>query len=363
MGSASIGSTLAFSNPGEVRVDAGSLNIDSTIVTQFSSGTLTGGVWTVANNASLNLSAMAPVSKSDAQINLFGANSQFPQVANIALNRGALKLSDGRNWSVNSNVVLQSFNPGLGLLVGAAFDPTSNNVLVYPDFDTSIYTFTAAGREVLPRIPRPGASSANFDLEITSSPITIGTVSVPVGSLLVINSDNNPKTIYALDKNTGNVLASRALTLGGKPVGASFHPSRNSLYLVEFDTDLVREVNLVTGAVMQSFAVRPSGSPAFEVNYGDIAVNPSTGNLLIASDTQNSIRELTPTGQFVRDVPLNGISKLSGLANRSRHWPFVGFDNNGSRRRDIWRVVHQRRNIDPWFCKYIYDDQRLLPNV
>ena len=313
-GVASIGSTLAFSNSGTVEVNAGTLNIDSTLVTQFSAGVLTGGVWTVANDAKLNLSAMASVAHSDAQINLSGPNSQFPQAANIAVNRGVINLSEGRNWSVASNVVLQSFNPGLGLLVGVAFDPTSSNVMVYPDFDSAIYKFTASGQEVLPRIARPGASSANFDLEVTPVPITIGTVTVPAGSLLVINSDNNPKTIYVLDKSTGNVLASRVLTVGGKPVGASFHPSRNSLYVVEFDTDLVREINLVTGAVLQSFAVRPTGSPVFEVSYGDIAVNPLTGNLSIASDTQNSIRELTPTGQFVRDLPLSGISKLSGLA-------------------------------------------------
>ena len=194
------------------------------------------------------------------------------------------------------------------------FDPISGNVFVYPDFDTVIYEFTPAGAEVLPTIPRPGNSSNDFDLDFLPEATTIGGVSVPANSLLVLNGDDSPDKLHAINKDTGTVLATVNIAAAGLHVGGSYHQGRQSLFIVN-TADTISEINPATGAVLNSFPVAPTGSPAFGVNFGDVEVNQTTGNLFVVSDQQTRIRELTPTGEFVQDIDLGDlVSGMSGIA-------------------------------------------------
>jgi hypothetical protein len=101
----------------------------------------------------------------------------------------------------------------------------------------------------------------------------------------------------------------------GNPVGGAFHPGRGTLFVVEWGSDTILEVELDTGSTLATFPVRPAGSPVFDVFYGDVSVDPASGNLLLVSSSQTTLRVLTPTGAFVRDVDLAGfgISSMSGL--------------------------------------------------
>src|SRR5262249_17569128 len=99
----------------------------------------------------------------------------------------------------------------------------------------------------------------------------------------------------------------------GTVLGGSYHAARNSMFLVQnFD---VLEINPATGALIQSFPVQPAGSPAFSVVLGDLEVDPVTGNLLMVSWPTFVIREMTPTGRFVRDQNFQalGIGSLTGI--------------------------------------------------
>ena len=80
--------------------------------------------------------------------------------------------------------------------------------------------------------------------------------------------------------------------------------------------DTISEINPATGAVLNSFPVAPTGSPVFAVSFGDVEVNQTTGNLFVVSNSQNRIRELTPTGRFVRDIEVGtlGFVEMSGIA-------------------------------------------------
>lgn len=59
----------------------------------------------------------------------------------------------------------------------------------------------------------------------------------------------------------------------------------------------------------------PTGSSPFDVFFGDVEVSLS-GNLFVVSDSQNVIRELTPTGGFVQDYNVGaiGVTGISGIA-------------------------------------------------
>ena len=218
----------------------------------------------------------------------------------------------------NAQTLEGSFNPGIGPLVGIAYDPPSGNLFLYPDFSASILEYTPSGSQVPPDIANSGPGSNDYDLDFTPETVTIGGTPVPANTLLVINAENTgTQTLFALNKDTGAVLASLNVTgASGQKVGGAYHAGRNSLFVLGWNTDIVTEMDPATGALLNSFPVRPGGSPAFDVFFGDLEVNQNSGNLYLVSDNQSTIRELTPTGGFVQDIAVGGlgVTGMSGIA-------------------------------------------------
>jgi len=212
--------------------------------------------------------------------------------------------------------LLGSFDSGLGSIVGIAIDPVSGNLFVYGEHATQMVEFDQSGTEVVPRIPVPGGSGNDFDLDFALEPLTIGGTSSPANSLLAVNGEANPGTLFALNKDDGVVGASLTLPTGTQPVGLAQHTGRDSLFLVSWTTDELIEINPDNGQELNRFSINPSGSPSFDVFYGDVDVNQTTGNLFVVGSTQTKIRELTPTGKFVRDYDLSTLSlgEISGIA-------------------------------------------------
>lgn len=217
---------------------------------------------------------------------------------------------------------ISSFNPNnIGDLVGIGFDPASGNVFVYPSFGASIHEFTPAGVQVN-TIPRPGATSDDFDLDVSRSPVNIGGTVVPANTLLVINGDDlGSERLYGLNKNTGAILAAVNLPTTST-VGGSYSDARGTLFAVNHDSNLIQEVNLATGASLNGNGLPfarpafPFGNPGFDVFFGDVEVSAGNGNLFIVGNSTNLIRELTPTGAFVQDIDVGplGVSRMSGIA-------------------------------------------------
>jgi Calx-beta domain/Dockerin type I domain len=197
--------------------------------------------------------------------------------------------------------------------IGIGFDPETGNVFVRPD--NQILEFQPDGTQVLPAIDSPGPDLFDaFDLEFLPEAANIGGTSVPAGSLLAINGDQSPNRIYAVHKDTGAVLASVGLAASGV-VGGSYHAARNSFFVINFASDNIVEIDPATGAILNSFSVRPAGSPAFAVDFGDVEVDQNTGHLLVVGSPQSAIRELSPTGVFLRDIDVTGLAfNLSGIA-------------------------------------------------
>jgi hypothetical protein len=223
-------------------------------------------------------------------------------------------------WSFTTSAqrlsVASSFNPALGLLVAVAFDPVSRNLFLYDDFAPGIIEFTTTGTLVTPTIANPGTAANDHDLDFLTEALVIGGTSVSTNALIVMNGEDTPlRRVYALNKDTGAVLASVTIPMSD-PVGLAFHGIRNTFFGIDWTRDVVEELNPANGAVLASFPVTPTGAPAWDTYYGDVEVDQRSGNLILVSSGQPVVRILSPTGAWLADVAVGGLglTNMSGIA-------------------------------------------------
>ena len=153
---------------------------------------------------------------------------------------------------------LVTFNSSLSA-VGLAFDHVTGHLFVAHTPGT-IHEFQSDGNQVLPTIPMPGGGSSSFDLDFLPVPVNVGGTVVPAGTLLAANGGNE---LHAINKDTGAVLATRTMSGIGGTVGMTYHAGRNSVFVVNFSSDMITEVNPETGVPINpgtginTFTVRP----------------------------------------------------------------------------------------------------------
>jgi Ca2+-binding RTX toxin-like protein len=226
-------------------------------------------------------------------------------------------------------VGLGFFNPGLGPLVGTAFDPATDSVWVYGDFDADLRRYSRTGT-FLSSIPRPGEAANDADLTVAPVAFTLGTTPVPAGTLVFINGETGTAEIYAVDKDTGAVLATLSTAFGvNHVIGGSYHPGRGTFFLATDGLDAmpntIAEIDPVTGAVLNTFG---TGSADYTIDFGDLEVDPTTGHLMLVSSSELRLRILTPTGAFVEDLALPpDVFLFSGFAldvARGEAWASTG---------------------------------------
>lgn len=228
-------------------------------------------------------------------------------------------LGDPVTWNFTTGVgavLLGSFDANLGTLVSIAFDAASRTLYLHPDFDPTIYEYTTAGVATGDTILRPGVSSNDIDLDMADVAMSLAGTPVPANSMLAHNGEVAPGMLYALNTQDGSVIDSIPMPVGGNPVGGAYHPGRGTFFSLAWNTDIITEVDLDTGLEIASFTALPAGAPTFDVFYGDIEVDPVSGDLLIVSSSQNVVRTLRPDGTFVSDVDVSnlGITGMSGIA-------------------------------------------------
>ncbi len=213
--------------------------------------------------------------------------------------------------------LLDQFSPGIGQLVSVGFDPSDESVWIYGNFDADLRQYSTTG-EFLSSIPRPGESANDVDLEFAPEALILAGTPVPKDTLLFINGETDMAEIYAVDKTTGDVLATLVTAFGtDHVVGGTYHPGRDTFFLVQdhvpddvADENRIAEIDPVTGNVLNTFQI----ADIFDVNYGDIEVGMN-GNLYVVSSSRSDVLELTPEGDLVQYLPLpTGVTGLSGIA-------------------------------------------------
>ncbi len=226
-------------------------------------------------------------------------------------------LSISTNLSFGQITILNSFNPtNLSSLCGIGYDPINAKVWVYGCSSDSISCFSTSG--VLQfSIPAAGESANDVDIEIAPVPLSINGNNYPQGQLLFVNGETGVAEIYVLNNSNGTLLDSLSTKFGNSHVvGGSYHPARNTFFLVQDNVpstalqNLITEIDPLNGDTLNIFQITNS----FNVSFGDIEIG-SNGNLFVVSSAEDSIAEFTPTGSLVQmhDLP-TGINSPSGIA-------------------------------------------------
>ena len=201
---------------------------------------------------------------------------------------GGLVMTVAAATSANAVAIISSFNTG-NQPIAVAEDPSSGNLFVYSSFTGQIDEFSTAGA-ALGSIPPTGASSNDFGLDFG-----------PAG-LIAFNGDDGPENAY-FHTGTGAPITTLALP-SASLVGGTYNATTNTLFTVDFTgTDLVREIDAITGLELNAFSPQAGG---FDVFFGGIDAI-ANGNLLIVSDSQNIVREMTIGGALVADTDISSL--------------------------------------------------------
>ncbi|MFC3443391.1 beta strand repeat-containing protein [Sphingobium rhizovicinum] len=164
----------------------------------------------------------------------------------------------------------------------------------------------------------PGEAANDFDIDFADVALTLSGTAVAAGSTLLINGETGVAEIRAVNSQTGAVIASLTTAFGSSHVvGGAYHAARGSFFLVQdrvpaTQKSTVAEIDASTGAVLNSFAVDGDG---FTINFGDIDVDPATGDLILVSSDESSVLRVSPTGTLLGTIALpSGIGGLAGIA-------------------------------------------------
>jgi len=200
-------------------------------------------------------------------------------------------------------------------VVSLAYDDVRDSLWIYKASGSTIQHYSING-ELLGSLTRPGGSGNDDDLDVLSAPATLAGVDVPEGTLLFCDGDAGTTEIYALDTETGVVLATLPVAFGNSHVvGCAWHRARQTLFLLQdrvtsTEGNTIAEIDPLTGAVLNSFSVAPDLS----IYYGDIEVSEANGNLFVVSSDEQVFAQLKPNGDLVGEYLLPvGVDSLSGI--------------------------------------------------
>jgi len=223
--------------------------------------------------------------------------------------------------NASAYVLLNTYNTGAGCLNAAAFNSATDQVWVKSCFGSyRVYNRDGTLAGTLP----DSHPSDDSDFTFANEAVDLGGTSVAAGSILYGNGDDSrgPR-LSGIDPSTGAEIASvvapaatgPSFGFGGVLVGTGYSATSNSFFLLSWSADRIMEFDAATGDQLNNFSISPSGPAAYDVYYGDVEVNDATGNLLIVSDADTRLRELTSSGAFVQDIDIYalGISGISGL--------------------------------------------------
>jgi outer membrane protein assembly factor BamB len=211
-----------------------------------------------------------------------------------------------------------SFDPIEGSSMNSiGYSAQTQEIFVHFNFNASIHVYAPDGMFVR-TIPKPYAGGNDDDMDVVNVPVNINGTTVPAGTLLIFENEPDPPRITAVDPADGTVLAEQVFDGGavGQWTGGAYSAARGTFFSADWSGDRIQELNGETGAILNDFTIAPPGSPAWDFFYSDLDVLDSDGILYLVSDSQTTIRAMTPDGAWGGDFELApfGISGMSGIA-------------------------------------------------
>ncbi|MEM1275813.1 MAG: tandem-95 repeat protein, partial [Pseudomonadota bacterium] len=210
------------------------------------------------------------------------------------------------------------FNPSqTGSLHGLTTSPDGAEIAAIAQGSSTIEFYTPQG-VFLRSIPMPGDNGNDGDLDYFLEPAVLGATQIPEGALLVMSGDSGTADLFAVDPVTGQVLASLATDFGNSfTVGAAYNPVTNTYFLLtcncDSDGNVIAEIDPVTGQTLSRIDLDPLG---FQTFFGDIDVDPVTGDLFVVSDqAPGRVFRLGTDGTGLENYQLPGtVTNLSGIS-------------------------------------------------
>lgn len=199
---------------------------------------------------------------------------------------------------------------------GLGFDHIAARIWLIPCSSTTINSYLTDGT-LDTMIPIAGETPNDVDIDIAPEAFSLTTTVVPEGALLFINGETGVAEIYELDKAGTGTTATLTTEFGASHVvGGAFHSATDTFFLVQ-DRQVageagnrVEEVDPVTGLILGGFQT----TPQFSVNFGDLDVCQSTGNLFVVSSDESTIAEFDVLGNLIDAYSLPaGVSGAAGI--------------------------------------------------
>ncbi|MEM8790710.1 MAG: Ig-like domain-containing protein [Pseudomonadota bacterium] len=220
--------------------------------------------------------------------------------------------------ATSSVTLFNQFDPAeAGSLFGLSSSPDGVEIATLAQSRNTVDFFTPQG-EFLRSIPKPGEAGNDGDLDYFTTAGTLNGVSIPAGTLLVMSGDSGTADLFAVDPQTGDILASLVTDFGNSfTVGAAHNPVTNTFFLLtcncDADGNVIAEIDPTTGETLSRIDLDPLG---FQTFFGDIDVDPATGDLFVVSDqADDRILRLSTDGAPLEDftLPAN-VLNLSGIS-------------------------------------------------
>jgi hypothetical protein len=229
------------------------------------------------------------------------------------------------------DVLFAQNNPLGSSVTSLTFDPSSGDMLITDNEVGRIRRLNPVTAAEVSSILYPASDGILISrgLQFLPSPIILGGVAVPAGSLFALGQRGSDLRgqASAFDPTTGTPLATLLLPEGLRLLGVTFDPASGHLFasnlLSSFASEVV-ELNPADGLVVSRFPVPVLYVDQITLIAGAITVDPVTSNLWLVAvvDGGPQLVEVTRAGALVRGVSLvtQGISPdasfnpITGLA-------------------------------------------------
>jgi hypothetical protein len=212
---------------------------------------------------------------------------------------------------ISAPLAVNELAPGLGLLRDVAFDPASGQLWVIDNgtpakIDRVDMTTGQVQQSITLTIAGFGTTvvSGGAGLQVVPAAMTLGSTTVPAGSLLLFNGTTSHDRVTAVNPVTGAVIATLVLGQDYNLSAGVYDPTSGHLFVLDRRTATTRivEIDPVNAAEVSNFAA------PFNAGEAGLAINLTTGNLWYGSGGSTNVAELTRTGMTFTGTVLRQVN-------------------------------------------------------